>query len=120
VEALITAHERPESVLNHAAADVVGMFERDATVDQRVTAHAGTVIGPDKLLKPIGERGFGIVYMADQQAPEDSPKILEVGQFGAPTPGKDLVQLAVAQSLSAPFPADITILDKSQKGPAGV
>ena len=30
---------------------------------------SGTVIGPYKLLEQIGEGGFGIVYMADQQAP---------------------------------------------------
>ena len=29
----------------------------------------GTVIGPYKLLEQIGEGSFGIVYMADQQAP---------------------------------------------------
>ena len=34
-----------------------------------VTEAAGTVIGPYKLLEQIGEGGFGIVYLADQQAP---------------------------------------------------
>ena len=30
---------------------------------------AGTVVGPYKLLERIGEGGFGVVYMAEQQAP---------------------------------------------------
>jgi len=34
-----------------------------------VAEEPGTVIGPYKLLEQIGEGGFGIVYMADQQAP---------------------------------------------------
>jgi serine/threonine protein kinase len=29
----------------------------------------GTVVGPYKLLEPIGEGGFGVVYMAEQQQP---------------------------------------------------
>jgi len=41
-----------------------------ATVDlPQIAEHPGTVIGPYKLLEQIGEGGFGIVYMADQQAP---------------------------------------------------
>src|SRR6516162_10194307 len=32
-----------------------------------VAEAAGTVIGPFKLLKQIGEGGFGVVYMAEQQ-----------------------------------------------------
>ena len=35
----------------------------------RIAEAPGTVIGPYKLLEQIGEGGFGIVYMADQQAP---------------------------------------------------
>jgi non-specific serine/threonine protein kinase/serine/threonine-protein kinase len=34
-----------------------------------VAEAAGTVIGPFKLLKQIGEGGFGVVYMAEQQSP---------------------------------------------------
>src|SRR5690348_9840938 len=29
----------------------------------------GTAIGPHKLLEPIGEGGFGVVFMAEQQQP---------------------------------------------------
>src|SRR5262245_31631850 len=41
-----------------------------ATVDQApLTEGPGTVIGPYKLLQQIGEGGFGVVYMAEQQEP---------------------------------------------------
>ena len=108
VEPLITAHERPESVLDHAAADVVGMLECDAPVDPLVTEQPGTVIGPYKLLEPIGEGGCGIVSRVNQQSAEESLTIFDDRQIG------------VARSLSVPFSAEITMLDKSQKGPADV
>jgi eukaryotic-like serine/threonine-protein kinase len=40
-----------------------------ATVFDSLSERPGTVIGPYKLLEQIGEGGFGIVYMADQEAP---------------------------------------------------
>src|SRR5262245_57951507 len=43
--------------------------ELDATLDLPVVESPGTVIGPYKLLELIGEGGFGVVYMAEQQQP---------------------------------------------------
>src|SRR5262249_62184879 len=40
-----------------------------ATMDEAVHETAGSVIGPYKLLEPIGEGGFGVVFMAEQTSP---------------------------------------------------
>src|SRR5262249_61484467 len=40
-----------------------------ATVDEAVQEAPGTVIGPYKLIEPIGEGGMGLVWMAQQTEP---------------------------------------------------
>ena len=53
----------------HALAEGAG-DEVDSTHDHDSGGDAaGTTIGPYKLLQQIGEGGFGIVYMAEQQEP---------------------------------------------------
>ncbi|HZU37563.1 MAG TPA: protein kinase [Gemmataceae bacterium] len=63
VEALLRAHEAPASFLDEPSACL------DMPLDGPICEHVGTVIGPYKLLERIGEGGFGVVFMAEQQKP---------------------------------------------------
>src|SRR5262245_59845295 len=63
VVALLRAHEAPQRVLD--AAEAVTPTSDEAAALER----PGTVIGPYKLLEPIGEGGMGTVWMAEQKEP---------------------------------------------------
>jgi serine/threonine protein kinase/tetratricopeptide (TPR) repeat protein len=65
-------HEAPRSALH-------------ATVEYSLTEGPGTVIGPYKLLEQIGEGGFGIVFMAEQQEPVRRQVALKVLKPGMDT-----------------------------------
>src|SRR5437899_2728007 len=57
-----------------------------ATIDEpAVTERPGTVIGPYKLLEQIGEGGFGVVFMAEQQHPIRRKVALKVLKPGMDT-----------------------------------
>ena len=79
VERLLRAHERADEVL-HAKAPGL-----PATSALPMTEHAGTQIGPYKLLEQIGEGGFGVVFMADQQRPVRRRVALKVIKPGMDT-----------------------------------
>jgi eukaryotic-like serine/threonine-protein kinase len=71
VEALLRAHEQPHALLDPAMA--------------RVTECTGTMIGAYKLLEVIGEGGFGVVFMAEQQVPVRRKVALKVLKPGMDT-----------------------------------
>jgi serine/threonine protein kinase/tetratricopeptide (TPR) repeat protein len=64
VEALLAAAEGPDSLL-----DIPTAGTPVTTIDQITTERRGTVIGPYKLIEPIGEGGMGSVWMAQQTQP---------------------------------------------------
>ena len=57
-----------------AQSDAKSFLERPAsafgvTVDEPIPEKPGASVGPYKLLEQIGEGGFGVVFMAEQQQP---------------------------------------------------
>jgi eukaryotic-like serine/threonine-protein kinase len=62
VRDLLQAHKEAGAFLEPAAEDI-------PTTDSSALDRLGTVIGPYKLLQQIGEGGFGVVYMAEQDQP---------------------------------------------------
>jgi serine/threonine protein kinase len=87
VEALLAAHERPESLLDRPAVALV----HPRTSTYKVTAPAqpvegpGSVVGPYRLLEVIGEGGMGIVYMAEQTQPVRRKVALKIIKPGMDT-----------------------------------
>jgi serine/threonine protein kinase len=80
VEQLLKAHQEPGRFMDRPAAALV-----DPLDERSVTEGPGTVIGPYKLLEQIGEGGFGVVYMAEQQYPVRRKVALKVLKPGMDT-----------------------------------
>jgi WD40 repeat protein/serine/threonine protein kinase len=84
VEELLENHFSAGSFLEAPAPGLV------ATAEEPVCERPGTVIGPYKLLERIGEGGFGVVFMAEQQRPVRRKVALKVLK-----PGMDTRQVVV-------------------------
>src|SRR5208282_2988837 len=69
VELMLAAHDTPQSLLDRLAPAAVPPAAATADLACPESEQPGTVIGPYKLLQPIGEGGMGTVYMAEQTAP---------------------------------------------------
>jgi WD40 repeat protein/serine/threonine protein kinase len=81
--------QRVEALLRRHA-EAIGPLDRPdfnlvATTDSPLAERPGTVIGPYKLLEQIGEGGFGIVFMAEQQQPVRRKVALKVLKPGMDT-----------------------------------
>src|SRR5262245_54083515 len=70
LERLLHAHTSAGGILDRPSA-VPLEYGDDAIETASVTLveQPGTIIGPYKLLEQIGEGGFGVVYMAEQERP---------------------------------------------------
>jgi hypothetical protein len=79
VEGLLNSHQEAGSFLD------APLFESPPTVDQPVVEKPGTRIGPYKLLQQVGEGGFGVVFMAEQQEPVRRKVALKVIKPGMDT-----------------------------------
>src|SRR5262245_32126719 len=64
VERLLAAQSRVSRFLEAPAPALIGTVE-----ESPVPERPGTLVGPYKLLEPIGEGGMGAVWMAQQQEP---------------------------------------------------
>jgi len=80
VEGLLSAHERVGSFLDVPAVDP------DATLKSQPTNELiGTRIGHYRLLQEIGEGGFGVVYLAEQEQPVRRKVALKIIKLGMDT-----------------------------------
>src|SRR4051812_22844406 len=76
VETLLAAHDAADRLLPLTAAlddDPIRAANADAP---------GQMIGPYKLLQPIGEGGFGVVFMAEQATPVRRRVALKIIKLG--------------------------------------
>src|SRR5262245_56134267 len=79
LEALVSAHDRPDSLLDEPACDETLQIAHPLAED------VGTMIGPYKLLEHIGEGGFGAGFMAEQTHPVKRKVALKVLKPGMDT-----------------------------------
>jgi serine/threonine protein kinase len=80
VEALLREHDQLGSFLEAPPRALVTTGE-----DSPLGKGPGTVIGPYKLLEQIGEGGFGVVFLAEQQQPVRRKVALKVLKPGMDT-----------------------------------
>src|SRR5208282_1676236 len=79
VERLLVAHDQPASVLDRPAP---GMPTAEYAP---ITERPGTTVGPYKLMEQIGEGGFGLVFVAEQQHPVRRKVALKIIKPGMDT-----------------------------------
>jgi serine/threonine protein kinase len=80
VEWLLAAHAAAGGILDAPAVPPAA-----TDLYQPIAERPGTTIGPYKLLEPIGEGGFGVVFMAEQQQPVRRKVALKVLKAGMDT-----------------------------------
>jgi serine/threonine protein kinase len=79
VEALLRAHERSDHFLDRP------VMQLSAAEEKPLLEGPGALLGPYQLLEQIGEGGFGVVFLAEQQQPVRRKVALKVIKPGMDT-----------------------------------
>ncbi|PAY18848.1 protein kinase [Rhodopirellula sp. SM50] len=86
VEKLLGAHALPENPLDHPVAILAPDSTQDLSetlqLNRPIVEGPGTLIGPYRLMEQIGEGGFGLVFVAEQQRPVRRKVALKVVKPG--------------------------------------
>jgi serine/threonine protein kinase/Flp pilus assembly protein TadD len=88
IDALLRAYDEGESFLESPPPELgANAFSVDDSpaVERPFTEGTGTVIGPYKLLERIGEGGFGVVFLAEQERPVRRKVALKIIKPGMDT-----------------------------------
>ena len=85
VLALLQGHHQIDAILDQPLADLPVRTLLVNTAMIQPTEKAGDKIGRYKLLQQIGEGGFGVVYMADQEEPVKRRVALKIIKLGMDT-----------------------------------
>ena len=99
VEALIRAHDEAGTNVDESPSDSARTLKKEMGGEK-----PGTVIGRYKVLQKIGEGGFGVVYMAEQQEPvirKVALKIIKLGMDTKQVIGRFEAERVRERSLSA-------------------
>ena len=93
LEALLGVYDEEHSFLEAPVQEV------RAVLDAPVSEGPGARVGPYKLLEPIGEGGFGVVFMAEQHQPIRRMVALKIVK-----PGMDTRQVDRSLRIRATIP----------------
>jgi serine/threonine protein kinase len=85
VASLLEAHDTSNSFMERPALEPPVNGYEGNTHDQSLAERPGTLIGPYKLIQQIGEGGFGVVFLAEQERPVKRRVALKVIKPGMDT-----------------------------------
>ena len=85
VEALLASHDAQSNVLDRPLVEMTATIGSPAQADANLVEGPGAQIGRYKLMEQIGEGGFGLVFVAEQQQPVRRKVALKVIKPGMDT-----------------------------------
>ncbi|TWU54359.1 Serine/threonine-protein kinase PrkC [Rubripirellula tenax] len=83
VEALLDAHDRPANLLDRPIGGGQGIVSTQPAPALPPIQHIGMRIGPYRLMEQVGEGGFGLVFVAQQEHPVKRKVALKIVKPGA-------------------------------------